>query len=203
MPLLLDAVDEGFQLSKNIARESSAISLTSQAPSCTTHTHDMGVQDRASHESVVVFHLSTGSRASAMDHLPSRNRCRWDGNTNGVDHQLRQSPSLHSATRTLADAHTRLPAGSLFERKRNNTDLPTPRKIRRLPDPSGSWLRLAQRAVWIAPAQCAEMVVASPGDRTRPTNPPPPGEYVPFPCDSQSMITTCEDRATGCCTFFR
>ncbi|KAI5994960.1 hypothetical protein EDC04DRAFT_1215932 [Pisolithus marmoratus] len=150
-----------------------------------------------------VFRLSTGSRASAMSHLPSGNRRHWDGNTNGADSQSRRSSSLHSAARTPTNARARLHASSPSKKQRNNTDLPTSRRIRRLPGPRSNWLPHAQRAVWIAPAQCVEqIVVASPGYRTQPTNLSSPGEDVPFPDDCQSMITTYEDGTAGCCTFF-
>ncbi|KAI6120992.1 hypothetical protein EDD16DRAFT_1574199 [Pisolithus croceorrhizus] len=146
------------------------------------------------------YRLSTGSRAPATN-----SNIEFDGQSR------RRAPlTLHSTACTPTNEHAgspTQPGQPSFEKRRNKVFLalyPPFSRIRQFLSPSADRLPLTQRAVWIAPAQCAErVVVTSTGDQSRPTNPSPPsGEVILFPDDGQSTITISEDGAPGCCSFF-
>ncbi|KAI6097278.1 hypothetical protein EDD16DRAFT_1669192 [Pisolithus croceorrhizus] len=205
MPSLLGTVEERHNSSESVVREANTISMISRAPSCTTHTRGVG------------YRLSTDSRASSMNVPFSGYRHHFNGDTVENGNQSRQSSPLvglrrscvHPTACAPTNMRTAFPAQSSQppSEKRRNKAIPTSfspfRRIRRYLTPSGDQLPLTQRAVWIAPARCAEPVVVAPtGDCSRPTNPSSsPGEVIPSPDDGQSTVATSEDGATGCCSF--
>lgn len=201
VPLLLDIVEERHNSSENVIGKCDAISLISQAPEHTTHMHLMG------------YRLSKDSGAATMNPPFSEHQHHRDGKTiaNNSLSRLCSPSTLRSTTpRTPNSIHTEFPTRPgqpLPETRRNNVvsiPFPTFERIRRFLAPSRDRLPLTQRAVCIAPAQCAEPVVVSPSrDRSRPTNPSSsPGDVILFPDDGRSTITAGEDGTRGCCSFF-
>lgn len=199
VPLLLDTVEERHNLSENVG-ECDAVSLTSQAPEHTTHTDLAG------------YRLSTDSGAETANPPFSEHQQHRGGKTianNGLSRLSLRSTSHSTAACTSNSIPTEFPTQigqPLPEKKRNNvapTSFPIFKRIRQFLAPSRVRLSLTQRAVCIAPAQCAEPVVVSPTrDGSRPTNPSPPGEVILLPADSRSMITASEDGTRACCCFF-
>ncbi|KAI6136065.1 hypothetical protein F5141DRAFT_1072123 [Pisolithus sp. B1] len=174
MPSFLDAVGERRNSSENV---------------------------RTTHIRVPGYRLSTDSRASATN-----SSIELTGQSRQRAPLTLHSYSLCTNKCTCQDSPPNQGQPS-FEKRRNRVllalFLPFSR-IRQFLAPSADRLPLTQRAVWIAPAQCAEPVVVTPTrDQSRPTNPSPSlGEVILFPDDGQSTITTSEDGAPGCCSFF-
>ncbi|KAI5998226.1 hypothetical protein EDD15DRAFT_306116 [Pisolithus albus] len=199
VPLLLDTAEERHNSSENVIGKCGAVSLISQAREHTAHAHLAG------------YRLSKDSGVATTNPPFSEHPEHRDGKTIANNNLSRPSSlsMMHSTTaRTPNIIRTEFPtrpSQPLHEKRRNNVTptFPTFKKIRQFLAPSRDRLPLTQRAVCIAPAQCAEPVVVSPTrDRSRPTNPSsPPGEVIPLPDDGQSTITTNEDGTRGCCSF--
>lgn len=198
MPLLLDTVEERHNLSENIVGEHDAVSLISQAPEHSTHTHLVG------------YHLSADSGAATTNPPFSEHQQHQDGKMNNSLSRPSSPSMMHSTTactpNSIRTEFPTRPSQPLPEKRRNNVTptFPTFKRIWRFLVPSRDQLPHTQRAVCIAPAQCAEPVVVSPTrDQSRPTNPSSsPGEVIPLPDDGQSTITTSKDGTRGCCSFF-
>lgn len=201
---LPEEAEERHESSENDAGEFNAISVISRVPSCGTHAHSVDVGNRAGTVDIAGYRLSTGSGASATSFLSSGGLHHCDGNTNDAGNQWRPSPPLLPEARSLTSTPAEMPAQPTSENRQNHADLPSVsafKRIRQLLVPGGNRLPVSQRAVWIAPAQCTQQIVVTPiGGQCQPR--PPSGEYVPFPDDGQSTITTSEDGAKGCCSLF-
>ncbi|KIO07235.1 hypothetical protein M404DRAFT_998655 [Pisolithus tinctorius Marx 270] len=161
VPWLLVAAEERRKLSEDVVVESDAVSMASLV-SCSTHTGRVDVQDRAGGANVAGYRLSTGE--SFMNSISSGGLHLWNGNTNGVDIRSGQSPPLPSVVRVPGNMPPKMPAQPLSEKQQNSVDLTlvsTFRRIRRLLVPGEDKLPLTQKAICIAPAQCAEVNAVS------------------------------------------
>ncbi|KAI6097281.1 hypothetical protein EDD16DRAFT_1669301 [Pisolithus croceorrhizus] len=189
MPSQPDTVGDRCNLSENVIMESNTISMISQAPSRTASTRcEAG------------YCLSTSSRKSATNLSCSGYRRHRGGDTiDSIDNQSRHDSLLCPTACTPTNVKTEFPTQPPPKPKRRSKvhliSFPTLKRIRRLLASSGDQPLLTQKAVWIAPAQCAEtVVVASTGHQNRPTN--------HSSSRREDMITASEDGARGCCSFF-
>ncbi|KAI6136060.1 hypothetical protein F5141DRAFT_6372 [Pisolithus sp. B1] len=217
MPSQPDTVGDRCNLSENVIRESNTISMISQAPSVSTTYRNFGrfiFVERSGFFMILITICSAlppravGQVIVFLQAAESRPRISLAQDTvvigveiqlTSIDNQSRHDsllcPTACTPTNVKTEFPTQLPPKPKRRSKVHLISFPTLKRIRRLLASSGDQPLLTQKAVWIAPAQCAEtVVVASTGHQNRPTN--------HSSSRREDMIIASEDGARGCCSFF-